>query len=277
MNYITKTNLSVGPQFGSQMGQYAGLYAVSKKLNFEIKFFEEYINQHYGVKLFDAFELNHHRCSVNDVDAGLHKYTLKDTIIDADVFSIDSHKNWDIDGCFHLYHYWHEYKNDLIKIFQFRSEIFNTAFNNIGNIKQNESCPIVSLHVRRGDYLYNESIHLNLSLDYYSRAISIFLEKFTYIKILIFSNDIEWCKRHITGENVFYSENNSNYVDMCMMSLCDHNIIANSTFSWWGAYLNQNINKIVVCPEDYIKDSGQLYQFINKNYYPDEWISLNSL
>lgn len=275
MSYVTKTNLSLGPQFGSQMGQYAGLYTLSKKLNLEIKLFEECINQFRGIKLFDAFELDHHRCSINDVDMNLYKYTLKDVIIDTDVFSIDPHKNWDIEGWFHLYHYWHEYRDDLIKIFQFKPEIFDIAIRNIDNIRENESYPIVSLHVRRGDYLQVAS--LNLSLNYYNRAISIFLEKFTYFKILIFSDDIEWCKQHITGENVFYSENNSNYVDMCMMTLCDHNIIANSTFSWWGAYLNQNINKIVVCPEDYIGPADRISQFMNKNYYPAEWISLNSL
>ena len=115
---------------------------------------------------------------------------------------------------------------------------------------------------------------LNLTLDYYNEAISIFLERYPYFKVLIFSDDIEWCKQYIVGENVFYSENNSNYVDMCMMTLCDHNIIANSTFSWWGAYLNQNTDKIVVCPQDYIGPSDQANQFMNKNYYPKEWIAL---
>ena len=275
MSYITKTNLSLGPQFGSQMGQYAGLYAVSKKLNFEIKLFEEYIHLFREVKLFDAFNLDHQRCSIKDVSPIIQRYELKESIIDSDVFSIDNNSNWDIQGWFHLYHYWHEYRNDLIDIFRFKPEIFDIAIRNIENIQENESYPIVSLHVRRGDYLQVSS--LNLTLDYYNEAISIFLERFPYFKVLVFSDDIEWCKQYIVGENVFYSENNSNYVDMCMMTLCDHNIIANSTFSWWGAYLNQNTEKIVVCPKNYIGLADPDAQFINNNYYPNDWISLNSL
>ena len=275
MSYITKTNLSLGPQFGSQMGQYAGLYAVSKKLNFEIKLFEEYIHLFREVKLFDAFNLDPQRCSIKDVSPIIQRYELKESIMDSDVFSIDNNSNWDIKGWFHLYHYWHEYRNDLIDIFRFKPEIFDIAIRNIENIRENESYPIVSLHVRSGDYLQVSS--LNLTLDYYNEAISIFLERFPYFKVLVFSDDIEWCKQYIVGENVFYSENNSNYVDMCMMTLCDHNIIANSTFSWWGAYLNQNLEKIVVCPKNYIGPADPDAQFINNNYYPNDWISLNSL
>lgn len=272
MSYITKTDLSDGPQFGSQMGQYAGLYAVSKKLNIDIKLFREYDNVNRGVKLYDAFDLDHHRCSISDIDSDVYNYTLQNTIIDKNVFSLDTTYDWNILGCFHLYHYWHEFRNDLIDIFQFKPHILDKAHQNINNIKNNESYPIVSLHVRRGDYLQVSS--LNLSLDYYNQAISIFLDKFKYFKLLIFSDDIEWCKQHIVGDNVFYSENNTNYVDMCMMTLCDHNIIANSTFSWWGAYLNQSENKIVVCSKNYIGPNDLENQFINENYYPNEWISL---
>lgn len=275
MSYITKTNLSLGPQFGSQMSQYAGLYSVAKKLNFEIKLFEEFIHDFRGVKLFDAFNLINQRCSISDVSPNIQKYILKESIIDSDVFSIDSNVNWDIQGWFHLYHYWHEYRSDLLDIFKFKQEIYDQAKLNLDTIRNQEQYPIVSLHVRRGDYLQVAS--LNLTLDYYSEAISIFLEKFPYFKLLVFSDDIDWCKEYIVGENVFYSEHNSNYVDMCMMTMCDHNIIANSTFSWWGAYLNQNVDKIVVCPKNYIGPSDPEAQFINNNYFPAEWISLNSL
>jgi len=98
---------------------------------------------------------------------------------------------------------------------------------------------------------------------------------FEKFKIVVFSDDIPWCKDNIISEHIYFSENNSNHVDMCMMTMCDHNIIANSSFSFWGAYLNQHQNKIVICPKMYIGPSNQIYQFINYNWYPKEWISLD--
>ena len=270
--HITKTNLTHGPQLGSQMGQFAGLYAIAKQLNFDIKFFDEYIQQGRGPKLFEAFDLDHLRASIYNTPPIQSTYSLKDVILDSTVFSLSNQLNWDIQGWFHLYHYWHEYRSDLLNIFKFKHNIYSIAYDNILKIKSNEHYPIIALHVRRGDYLQVSS--LNLTLDYYNEAINIFLERFVNIKLIIFSDDIEWCKQNIVGDNVVYSEGNSNLVDMCMMSLCDHNIIANSTFSWWAAYLNENIDKVVVCPSNYAGESDVSMQFINKNYYPVDWIAL---
>lgn len=270
MSYITKTNLSLGPQFGSQMSQYAGLVALSKHLNSDIVFFEEYMELVRGVKLFEAFELKHPIKSI--IEATHSTYTLKDKVCDSDVFNLDPNTDWDIQGWFHLYHYWDKYE-DLIKdTFKFKKEILDQASKNIEQIKEGEDYPIVSIHFRRGDYLQVAS--LNLTLDYYNEAISIFLEKFPYFKLLVFSDDIEWCKEVLVGDNIYFSEGNSNYVDMCMMTLCDHNIIANSSFSWWGAYLNTSPDKTVVCPQDYTGPSDKESQFINKNYYPNSWIAI---
>lgn len=269
MNYITKTNLSDGPQFGSQMSNYAGLYSVAKKLNLEIVFYENYINFGRKVKLFDAFDLKN---KIISASLPFYRYIVKDILKDDQVFNLDNSKNWDIGGWFHSYHYWHDNKNDILQIFEFKDSIKEIAQKNILQVKNNENTPIVSLHIRRGDYLKVSS--LNLNLDYYHSAINILDKQIKNYKILIFSDDIEWCKVNFVGKNIYYSENNINYVDMCMMTLCDHNIIANSSFSWWGAYLNQNFNKIVICPENYIGNSSPEYLFLNKNYYPLEWISL---
>lgn len=273
MSYICKTNLSAGPQFGSQMTQYAGLYAVSRKLDAEIVFILEQMNFFRGVKLFDAFSLHNKIIGMNDIK--FSSFTLKhDECLDSRVFNLSPSVNWDIGGLFHTCKYFHEYEKDIQNIFTFKDSIKEVATQKINEIKQSESYPLVSLHIRRGDYL--EVSSLNLDLSYYNEALSIFLNKFdnNYFKLVVFSDDISWCKQNIIGENVFYSENNSNYVDMCMMSMCDHHIVANSSFSWWGAYLNPSSDKLVVCPYEYIGSSDTQHQFINGNYFPDSWTSI---
>ena len=270
MQYITKTDLSNGPQLGSQMSQYAGLYATSKKLDNEIVFLKEHLNDFRKVKLFDAFNINDRIINKSDIE--YCTYEIKNIAIDKNVFDLDKNVNWNISGWYHLYHYWNEYRDDIKNIFSFKKCIYDTAKSNMDKIRNQENYPVVGIHFRRGDYLQVSS--LNLDLDYYNDAISIFLQKFNYFKLLVFSDDIDWCKNTIIGENVYYSENNTNYVDMCMMTICDHLIIANSSFSWWGAYLNDNENKMIVCPEDYIGSSDIYHQFINKNYYPKDWIAL---
>jgi len=270
MNYITKTNLSIGPQFGSQMSKYAGLLALSKHLGSNIVFFKEYMELFRGVKLFEAFDLKH---PIKSISEGTHSvYTLRDEVCDRGVFNLDSNTNWDIQGWFHLYHYWDQYENLIKDTFKFKESILVQATSKIEQVKEGENYPVVSIHFRRGDYL--EVSSLNLTLDYYNEAINIFLEKFPYFKLLVFSDDIEWCKEVLVGDNIYFSEGNSNYVDMCMMTLCDHNIVANSSFSWWGAYLNTSADKVVVCPQDYIGPSDQESQFINKNYYPNTWTAI---
>ena len=103
----------------------------------------------------------------------------------------------------------------------------------------------VSLHIRRGDYVNFKDIHTNLSPTYYSDALRL-IDNIDYV--LVFSDDIPWCKENITGRSFIYVEGLQDYEDLCLMSLCKNNIIANSSFSWWAAYMNNNPHKMVVAP-----------------------------
>ncbi len=96
---------------------------------------------------------------------------------------------------------------------------------------------------------------------------------------LVFSDDVDWCKSAFSRRRNFaYSAQGSPYVDMCAMSLCDHNIVANSAFSFWGALLNRNKAKNVVCPGKYLSEQeGPRARYINYAWFPDEWISLQDL
>ena len=121
-------------------------------------------------------------------------------------------------------------------------------------------CP-VSLHVRRGDYAYLTNVYNIDLMDYYAKSIKIIQESVnTKLDVLVFSDDIEWCKSnlnslnpsiHYLSNSIFASDQED---DMMLMSLCNHNIIANSSFSWWSAWLNANKNKIVTAPKKWLVD-----------------------
>jgi hypothetical protein len=104
---------------------------------------------------------------------------------------------------------------------------------------------VTSIHVRRGDYLKLSHIHPPLAMDYFYNAINLIGNKSTF---LIFSDDIKWCKETFKGDNFIFS-NEKDYVELFMMSYCKNNIMANSSFSWWGSWLNKNPNKKVIAPK----------------------------
>ncbi|MFC5283374.1 alpha-1,2-fucosyltransferase [Pedobacter alpinus] len=144
---------------------------------------------------------------------------------------------------------------------------FNHKFNN--QIQQINNSESVALHVRRGDYLKNKN-HLLLNLQYYEKALDLLTEKLTNPEIFIFSDDIEWCKLNLDVKlpHQFMSRNES-HEDLKLMALCKHFIIANSTFSWWGAYLSKNLSKIVICPKNWFPE----YSTNNsEDLFVEDWI-----
>lgn len=135
----------------------------------------------------------------------------------------------------------------------------------------------VSLHIRRGDYIENKQIynvHGICDLDYYYNCINLFLKKLKNPHFFIFSDDHQWAKENLKLDcpMIFIDHNDAskNYEDLRLMSQCRHNIIANSTFSWWGAWLNQNHHKIVYAPQKWFSDSSRN----TKDLISDQWIKL---
>ena len=123
----------------------------------------------------------------------------------------------------------------------------------------------ISLHIRRTDYLTSNGYHPIQTIDYYKKAIDILGE---YENIFIFSDDIEWCKNNLSFNNMIFVEGNSDIEDLWLMSLCKKNIIVNSSFSWWGAYLNKNISKDVVAPFKWFGDGVALSV---EDIVPQKW------
>lgn len=116
------------------------------------------------------------------------------------------------------------------------------------------NCNSVSLHIRRGDYLTGRAKQLYGGIcthEYYRNAMEYMQKKYDNVHFYIFTNDVGWALEKYQGTNVTvvdWNQGAEDYLDMHLMSKCRHNIIANSSFSWWGAWLNQNRDKEVVCP-----------------------------
>lgn len=144
--------------------------------------------------------------------------------------------------------------------------------------KINLSENAISLHVRRGEFAnkneYNDTIG-TCNRSYYDNAISILIKKYKNIDFFIFSDDIAWCKTEFNNLDqptnfIDFNDASTDYEDLRLMSLCKHNIIANSTFSWWGAWLNQNPHKIVIAPQKWF--SG--WDYDTKDLIPENWIRI---
>lgn len=135
----------------------------------------------------------------------------------------------------------------------------------------------ISLHIRRADYVTNketEKVHGVCDLNYYRKAIEYISNKIQNPVIYLFSDDINWAKENLkTTIAINFVEHNNvdtNYEDLRLMSLCKHNIIANSSFSWWGAWLNENPDKIVIAPKRWLNTNKFDYSHI----VPTNWITM---
>lgn len=162
-----------------------------------------------------------------------------------------------------------EYKNNLMLHGYFQKEKYFK--NNISDIKNNlfylnpKDCDFlsskfklnekrsVSVHIRRGDYLKFSDIHPICDLLYYKKAIDFFGKNYNFIFV---SDDIEWVKQNFNADNYYYSCLNNEILDFTLLTLCHDNIIANSTFSWWGAYLGKYKDKKVIAPAQWFGKEG---------------------
>lgn len=160
-----------------------------------------------------------------------------------------------------------------------RSEFsLRPQFNHLDSslISQIENSQSVSLHVRRGDYVSNVKTNLYhgvCSLDYYQNAIEFLKKTNGELKLFIFSDDIKWVKDNLKIEQktVFVSNGQlKDYEELMLMSKCKHQIIANSSFSWWGAWLNVHPAKKVIAPKNWFNNNSANYNDI----IPETWIRL---
>jgi hypothetical protein len=179
-----------------------------------------------------------------------------------------------LDGHWSTERYFKDIEDILLKEITLREE---PDAINIKIAEQIQAGPSVSLHVRRGDYVSNpttQQFHGCCSIDYYNRAISLIEEKVDDPSFFIFSDDLPWAKENleIPGEKIFVAHNGPERecFDLWLMSLCQHHIVANSSFSWWGAWLGQDAEKIVIAPRRWALSES----FDTSDITPDSWITV---
>lgn len=159
-----------------------------------------------------------------------------------------------LDGFWQSELYFKDQEKTIRECFTFSDAIRNTHKEMADQMRSKLS---VSLHVRRGDYVSNalaNKFHGLCSPNYYQNAVK-HLMALGNIEVYIFSDDLDWCRQHSKFEvPMHYVNTNDAYADMYLMSQCKHHVIANSSFSWWGAWLNADPDKVVIAPKTWFND-----------------------
>ncbi len=180
----------------------------------------------------------------------------------------------------YLYGYWQteKYFSDIRDILIHDFTLIQPLVNeNIALARHIIHVNSVSLHIRRGDYvtdLKTAKVHGVCSLDYYHKGIEYIFQKTQNLTIFLFSDDIGWAKENFKTQHevIFVDSNSTPHEDLRLMSLCKHNIIANSSFSWWGAWLNKNLNKVVIAPIRWFADEKANQE--TNTLIPETWVRI---
>ena len=188
----------------------------------------------------------------------------RSSYFDASVF-----KNDDVylDGYWQNELYFSDIREELLRDLTSISSMSDLGVVYMEGIKKSNS---VSLHVRRGNYLNLKNFNV-LDIDYYMKAVEYIRKNVEKPTFYIFSDDLEWCKNSLgfLDNCVFVDSTKTEIDDLKLMSFCQHNIIANSSFSWLGAWLNQNCKKTVIAPKDWLlNDPG------SSNVILSDWVKL---
>ena len=166
-----------------------------------------------------------------------------------------------LQGFFQSEKYFNDCKSDIKKLFSLPEEIINIVKNEF------DYKNTTAVHIRRGDYVNKQNFHPVCDINYYKKAASLV----TGSKLLFISDDINWVKKYFQGSRVLYSPYKEEILDFVLMLLCKNVIIANSTFSWWGAYLNFNKDKHIIAPMSWFGPNGPKD---TQDIIPDNWTQL---
>ena len=247
-------------RFGNQMFQYAALKGIAKNNNYDFcipsgpKTEEDFYDEENQHKLFIAFEMP----DVKEVDNFSRNYLQESTYkFDKNLYE-NCQDNISLDGFFQTEKYFKHIEDEIRKDFTFKKDWLEPCKECFGDDEY------IGLHIRRTDYVQKQSYHPLCTLDYYERA----LKKLPNIPVIIVSDDPEWCGNQelFKPDRFLISDSGNNIVDMCILSLCKYHVIANSSFSWWGAWLAES--EKVIAPKIWFGSQANLD---DSDLVPQHW------
>jgi hypothetical protein len=268
-------------RLGNQMFQYAGLRGVVANRGFDwvVPRPESYGDSNYG--LFDCFKMSNVKEEnfgmINGQNVATGQFHFNQDFFDRCPDNVNLH------DYFQSPKYFSNIEDQIREDFTFKAEILEPCQEIMSDLES----PIF-LHVRRGDYVNSQNAHPVCPVEYYKDALTHFDEE---VPVLVFSDDIDWCQEQelFAGDRFMLSEYNERYpqscdtndgrqnalipyFDMCMMTLCSGGIMANSSMSWWGAWLISNPTQPIVAPKQWF---GEQYKDYNMNdLRPEGWIQV---
>jgi len=286
---------------GNQLFQYAAAKNIALNngselvLDIDTGFKNDLFNRRYALDIFQLSVLVHSSISLLFINflkflkkSGFYKISILNKVLpalilensysfDESIKSLKFSSNAIIEGYFHSEKYFIDIRNILLEEFKFKN---NSEYLNVNFLKQIQLSESVSVHVRNyanPKTIDTTSIHGICSITYYLTAIELIKGKLSNPVFYIFSDDIPWAKKYINFDHVncYFVEKTESFgdqEDFRLMMNCKHNIIANSSFSWWCAWLNNYHNKIVIAPEKWLNtDNFDFSQVI-----PETWIKIGT-
>jgi hypothetical protein len=277
---ITFSKFGKHGRLGNQLFQYASMIGMSLKYNQLLgmpdwcysKYFENYLST------------NLHNVTSKLIEEKAYNYT---PIYYDHLMSGNQSNVFDFFGYFQSEKYWQHCKEEVKKALT-----FNKTFKLQVQAKYQDALAmndakkeVIAISIRRGDYVNNPN-YAQIPITWYFTALNEHLN-WKQANIIIFSDDIDYCKLHFgcfknvyyadnnfnnTNKSLYFAENQSAIEQLCLMSMCDHFIIANSTFSWWGAYLGEKEHSIVIRPTEHL-DGKLKASHDTKDYYPERWLA----
>jgi hypothetical protein len=178
-------------------------------------------------------------------------------------------ENTVFDGYFQSTKNWFGYEDKVREMFEPTKELVDEFYEKYPQLNNSET---LSLHVRRSEYLQFPEIHPTITKEYIEEALKVIAN---YSTVFVFSDDPQWVKDNLNFPSVIFVNEDTDWKELYLMGLCKNHIISNSTFSWWGVFLNKNKDKKIVCPSRWFGPRGPKADDIYESYWntiPCDWI-----